>query len=197
MAEPAPESIRDTVSEAVTALLPFLDADAVATVVMGHSFGAVLAAEAVARLERERPGRIARLVVSAKTPPPDPSPELERALSSDQALTEWLLTLGGTPEEMLQDPTMREMILAPLRADLTLSLGHQQPPPSLHTPLLAVSADGDTTAPPTAVEGWQRFTDQPTTQLRLHGGHHAVFEQSARLHEALRQQGSVPSAASR
>ena len=45
-------------------------------------------------MERERPGRVRRLVVSAKAPPPDPSPELAAALHDDHALIEWLVGLN-------------------------------------------------------------------------------------------------------
>lgn len=197
MAEPAASSVEEAVQEAVEALLPTLDADDLPTDVLGHSFGALLGAEFVARMERDRPGRIRRLVVSAKVPPPDPSPELSEALRDDQALVAWLVDLGGTPPELLEDPVMRSMVLDPLRADLTASLGHDREPPLLNTPLLTVTADGDATAPAQDVDSWSRFTTAPVGTLRLHGGHHALFEQAELLHQALREPGSSPSAPER
>lgn len=186
MTEPATTSVADIVDEAVDALLPVLDADELPTDVLGHSFGALLAAECVARVERHRPGRIRRLVVSAKVPPPDPSPELTAALHDEDALVAWLVALGGTPPELLEDPGMRSMVLDPLRADLSASLGHDREPPLVNTPLLMVAADGDTTAPMRDVELWNRFTTAPVSTLRLRGGHHAIFERPELLHAALR-----------
>jgi len=190
MAEPAAASVGDVVDEATAALLPVLDSDELPTDVLGHSFGALLAAEFVTRMERERPGRVRRLVVSAKVPPPDPSPELAAALHDDHALVEWLVGLGGTPAELLEDPGMRAMVLDPLRADLTASMNYQGEPAQLSTALLVVAADGDTTAPPSAVESWSTFTTGPAQVLRLHGGHHALFDQSELLHAALREPGA-------
>ena len=189
MAEPAVASVGDAVDEATAALLPVLDSDDLPTDVLGHSFGALLAAEFVTRMERERPGRVRCFVVSAKVPPPDPSPELTAALHDEHALVEWLVGLGGTPVEFLEDPGMRAMVLDPLRADLTASMNHQGEPARPSTPLLVVAADADTTAPPSAVESWNRYTTGPTEALRLHGGHHALFDQAERLHMALRRPG--------
>ena len=186
MAEPALTSVDAVVDEALSALLPILDADDLPTDILGHSFGAVPAAELVARLERERPGRVRQLVVSAKTPPPDPSPEVAAALRDEQSLIEWLMSLGGTAAELLEDPGMRAMILDPLRCDLQISLNHRAVPPRLTTPLLIVTSDGDTTAPSHTVAAWADVTSAPVATLQLRGGHHALFEQPERVHAALR-----------
>lgn len=187
MAEPVLTSVAEVLDEAVEVLLPVLDADDLPTDILGHSFGALLAAEFVARMEHERPGRVRRVVVSAKVPPPDPSPELAAALHDEQSLIDWLVDLGGTPAELLEDPGMRSMVLDPLRADLTASLGHDREAPMLNTPLLTVAADGDTTAPAHDVEFWNRYTHGPVKTLRLQGGHHAIFDQAELLHAALRE----------
>ncbi|MBD4510995.1 thioesterase, partial [Xanthomonas citri pv. citri] len=79
-------------------MLPVLDADELPTTVLGHSFGALLAAEFAAAVDRERPGRLRRVVLSAKSVPPDPDPELRAVLEDDAALAAWLQELGGTPE---------------------------------------------------------------------------------------------------
>lgn len=185
MAEQPSVTVAETVDEALDVLLPILDGDALPTDVLGHSFGGLLAAEFVAALERQRPGRVRRLVISAKAPPPDRDPALSAALNDDAALVAWLSRLGGTPSELLADPALREMVLAPLRADLRVSLTHAQPPPRLRTPLLLVTADGDATAPPDSVAAWAAATAGPVERLELHGGHHALYEEAGLLHEAL------------
>lgn len=185
MGESPVATVDQSVAEALTVLLPVLDGDDLPTDVMGHSYGAVLAAEFVAALERDRPGRIRRVVISAKAVPPDPDPTLRRALSSDDALAVWLADLGGTPAELLADPVMREMILTLLRTDLTASLNYPGPPPALSTPMLIVAADRDVTAPPSAVAGWARTTTGPVEELRVQGGHHAVLDEPEPLHGAL------------
>lgn len=189
MAEPAMTAVADVLDEAVAALLPVLDADHVPTDILGHSFGAVVAAEFVAHIEQARPGRLRRVVISAKVPPPDPSPEVAAALHNEHSLINWLVALGGTPPELLEDPGMRSMVLDPLRADLTASLAYDRDPPMLQTPLLTVAADGDTSAPTHDVEFWNRYSTAPANTLRLRGGHHALFDQAETLHAALRELG--------
>lgn len=195
MAEQPHATVAETVGEALEALLPVIDADTLPTDVLGHSYGGLLAAEFVAALERRRPGRVRRLVISAEVPPPDPDPVLSAAVRDDDALATWLSDLGGTPAELLSDPALREMVLAPLRADLGVSLAHRGTPPQLHCPLLLVTADGDRTAPPDSVAAWAATTTGPVERLLLHGGHHALYEEPELLHEALRAPGTAASPA--
>lgn len=189
MAQPPHTTVAESVGEALDALLPALDGDSLPIDVLGHSFGGLLAAEFVAALESRRPGRVRRLVISAKAPPPDPDPALSAALNDDVALVTWLSRLGGTPSELLSDPALREMVLIPLRADLRVSLTHAQPPPRVEAPLLLVTADGDATAPPDSVADWAAATTGPVERLVLHGGHHALYEEPETLHEVLRGPG--------
>lgn len=193
MAEAPHHTVDHAVSEALDALLPVLDDDDVPTDVLGHSYGALLAAEFAAALELQRPGRMRRLVISAKNLPPDPDPEVTAALDDEDALAAWLAGLGGTPAELLADPVLRDMVLTPLRADLRASVEYPGPPPRLRCPLLLVTADQDTTASADAMAGWGATTTGPVARLQLHGGHHALYEQPEALHEALR--GTDPEAA--
>ena len=184
MAEPAVAAVPALVAEALAALLPVLDADERPTVVLGHSFGALLAAEFTAAVDRERPGRLERTVLSAKAAPPDHDPYLASIVDDDAALAAWLLELGGTPEELLTDPGLREVVLAPLRADLRASLSYDAAPPDLSTPLLLVHAQEDRTAPAESMTGWT--STGGTATLTIPGGHHGLFEHARELHDALR-----------
>lgn len=184
MAEPAVVDVSELVAEALAALLPILDADERPTVALGHSFGALLAAEFTAAMDRERPGRLERTVLSAKAAPPDRDPHLASILEDDAALAAWLLELGGTPEELLTDPGLRELVLAPLRADLRASLSYDAAPPDLATPLLLVHAQEDRTASAESMAGWT--STGGTATLTIPGGHHGLFDHARELHDALR-----------
>lgn len=183
--ESTPVSVNSVVAEALALLLPVLDADDVPTVVLGHSFGALPAAWFTAAVERERPARLQRTVLSAKAAPPAPDPELARILDDDAALAAWVGGLGGTPAELLDDPELRALVLAPLRADLRASLAHAAPPPPLHTPLLLVHAEGDPAASAAAVAGWARAADATVDTLTVPGGHHGLLEHPELLERAL------------
>ncbi|RLY94858.1 alpha/beta fold hydrolase [Kocuria tytonicola] len=188
MAEPTPVRVDTTVAEALAVLLPVLDADEVPTAVLGHSFGALLAAEFTAAVDRERPGRLSVVALSAKAAPPAPDPELARVVEDDDALLTWLRGLGGTPEELLEDPVMRELVLGPLRADLRASLAHGDPAPRWVTPLLLVSAERDRTASAQVMARWADATAAPARALTVPGGHHGLFEHPELLHRALWEQ---------
>ncbi|WP_231860525.1 thioesterase domain-containing protein, partial [Kocuria varians] len=97
MAETATVTAQDAVAEALAVLLPVLDADEIPTTVLGHSFGALIAAGFAAAVDRLRPGRLECVVLSAKAAPPAPDPELAAILEDDDALAAWVLALGGTP----------------------------------------------------------------------------------------------------
>ncbi|RKQ36511.1 thioesterase II family protein [Kocuria tytonis] len=185
-AENTPVTVATAVAEAVAALLPVLDADDVPTAVLGHSFGALLAAEFTAAVDRRRPGRLHRVALSAKDTPPAPDPALAAVLEDDAALTAWLLELGGTPRELLADPELRELVLTPLRADLRASLAHDTAPPRWRTPLLLVSAERDRTATAQGMAGWAHATDAEVAALTVPGGHHGLLEHPELLHRALR-----------
>ena len=187
MADPTPVDVRTGVAEALELLLPVLDADELPTTVLGHSFGALLAAEFAAAVDRERPGRLRRVVLSAKSVPPDPDPELRAVLEDDAALAARLQELGGTPPELLRDPALRATVLAPLRADLRASLSHDAAAPRLHTPMLLVCAEQDRTASARSMAGWARSTDAECTTLTVPGGHHGLLEHPELLHRALTQ----------
>ncbi len=93
--------------------------------------------------------------------------------------------LGGTPAELLDDPELRALVLAPLRADLRASLAHAAPPPPLHAPLLLVHAEGDPAASAAAVAGWARAADATVDTLTVPGGHHGLLEHPELLERAL------------
>lgn len=186
LAETAPVTVAGTAAEALAALRPVLAADDLPTAVLGHSFGALPAAVFTAAVEREAPGRIECLVISAKDAPPHPDPELAAIIEDDGALARWLLELGGTPEELLADPGMREVILAPLRADLRASQSYVGPAPEVSAPMLLVHAREDRTASAESMAGWAQATTGPVATLTVPGGHHGLLEHPDLLHAALR-----------
>lgn len=186
LAESSAVTVAGAAAEALAALRPVLAADDIPTGVLGHSFGALPAAEFTAAVERESPGRIECLVISAKDTPPHPDPQMAAIVEDDDALARWLLELGGTPEELLEDPGMREFILTPLRADLRASQSYASAAPEVSAPMLLVHAQEDRTASAVSMAGWARSTSGPVTTLTVPGGHHGLLEHPDLLHAALR-----------
>ncbi|MHC5559997.1 thioesterase II family protein [Kocuria sp. U4B] len=183
--EPA-RSVEEVLAEALPAVEAVLAADELPTAVLGHSMGAVVAAELTAALERRLPGRTGLLCLSARSAPgARDDAEIREVLRSDEALTAWLRDLGGTPPVVLEDPGFLSMQLRILRADLALTLGHEHLPGPVATPLLLLAAAGDEAAPAASMEGWRGLSTGPVLTRALPGGHHALLGHGPELLELL------------
>jgi medium-chain acyl-[acyl-carrier-protein] hydrolase len=105
------ESLAGTVAQLIPSDLPFG--------LFGHSMGAVLAFEVARELIRLGRPRPEQLFVSASPAPqllPIPG-KIIRHLLPDEKLVNELRKLRGTPPEILNDPSMMQMLLPMLRAD--------------------------------------------------------------------------------
>lgn len=163
------------------ALVPALGAQLRAPYALfGHSLGGSLAyflAERLARTAQAVPP--VRLLISA-TPPPDarPAATQDRPLS-DAMLVSRLRRLGGTPPELLEDPSMLAAFLPTLRADFELmaSLPRETRQP-LDAPITAIRGVSDQAVDAVDFEGWSRLTRRAFRSHALPGGH--FYFQTAR-----------------
>lgn len=148
-------------------------------VLWGHSFGAVLAYETAVALAR-RDTAPALLIVSARD---CPGREREHRHGwSDGDLLALLRAYGGTPEEVLADPGMRELVVAQFRVDLALLAAHDPSPhQSLTVPVLVLGGRDD---PSTTAEGlvaWAQNTTNHCEAREFEGGHFFPWEDSGFL----------------
>lgn len=146
-------------------------------VLFGHSFGALLAFELSRRLRARGGPTPALLAVSgrvsphaATATPPDPD-------APSSWLIEHLRQLGGTPEAVLTDPELIELVLPALREDYRL-LGtwRYQPEPPLDIPIVAYVGLDDASAPLDAMIGWEQQTCADFDLVSLPGGHFYTSE---------------------
>jgi surfactin synthase thioesterase subunit len=151
--------------------LPRLD-DGPPTIVFGHSMGALVALEYLRHLPEEARRAAAALFVSAVRSPRRFDAERRRSPSSDEQLVDRLLAIGGTPREVLEDPLLRELILANLRADLRAVDAYVYTPGEpLALPIVAFAGARDPIASPDDLRAWGAETEG-TFELRLFGGGH-------------------------
>jgi medium-chain acyl-[acyl-carrier-protein] hydrolase len=165
-------------------LLPVLDAGPYA--VFGHSTGAVCAFE-LCREVRRRGGRPPEhLFVSGRRAPQLPEKSSGLETLDLPALAAVLRRHGGTPDWVLNGEGMLRLLRPLLVADFALSEDYgYRPEPPLMVPLTAFAADRDPRATMVQVAAWRAQTTGPFTLHPLCGGHFAVLERAADVHDAI------------
>ncbi|APZ01749.1 peptide synthetase [Burkholderia pseudomallei] len=111
--EPLLYSMDEAVPPLVDALAPLLDRP---FAFFGHSTGALIGFE-VARVLRARGYPQPRLLIASAQNAPDVKPEVIRHRLSDAEFVEVLRGCNGTPDAILQDPALLELLLPRIRAD--------------------------------------------------------------------------------
>lgn len=150
--------------------------------VYGHSLGALIGFELIREIRRRGGTAPVHLIVSGSSAPDvlrenDGQPPV--AEMTDDEVVGLLRRLGGTPEQILADRSVRRLILPPFRGDLTVrdTYGYQ-PQPQLDVPITAIAATADPRASVAQMRGWGRQTRRGFRMHLLPGGHFAVLEQA-------------------
>jgi surfactin synthase thioesterase subunit len=167
--EPAFTRAREYASALVTAIRPLLDRP---FAFFGHSLGALMAFETTRALRAQGLPLPVRLFPSARRAPHLPhNAELVHALPEPQ-LIDHLRRLGGTPEEVLANAELRQLVLPVLRRDFELLETYEhQPEPPLDVPMRTFGGLGDTHAPAEALQAWGQHTRSFLGVRSFPGGH--------------------------
>jgi len=135
----------------------------------GHSAGALIGFEVATRMPTDR---VEHLLVAAATPPD--IAETNYALMTDADLIASLRAWGGTPEEVLDESSIMELVLPGLRADLAVAHSCRTADadhPVLDTPITALVGSSDRFATVDQAAGWARFTASAFALDTVAGGH--------------------------
>lgn len=145
----------------------------------GHSLGSLVACALAHVLEAAGRGPTV-LVVSGRNGPsrPTEAPPVHRR--PDDELVALLRLLGGTPPAFVDDPDLRRLVLAPLRADLTVAETYAHDPPSrLRCPILSLQGEHDPVVSRDGVAAWAAETEGPCETVWCPGGHFFLQEPGA------------------
>ncbi|MCX4744974.1 alpha/beta fold hydrolase [Kitasatospora sp. NBC_01287] len=173
LAEPCLTDYQQAVTELSEVLRPLLLDGPYAF--FGHSMGAMLAYGVAAAAARRGDPLPHRLLLSGCGGPGTPQRKPGRGHWTDDDLVADLREMGGTPEEVLAQPELLELILPTLRADYTLCDGyyrdHREPVfPPLACPV-SIFGGVDDLVSRTDLERWTATTRAGSSVRMFPGGH--------------------------
>jgi surfactin synthase thioesterase subunit len=176
-------NLEDLLPDLAAALFPYLD---LPFALFGHSMGALIAFEFARYLQQRNKLIPVRLFVSGrKAPQFEDTGEAVYRLSDTDFISH-LRQLNGTPEEILQNKDLMELVLPTLRADFELcDLYRFSPGQFLVNPITAFGGTADPNTTLTELEGWQTQTTGPFNLRLFNGDHFFINSAQAELLEAL------------
>lgn len=150
--------------------------------IYGHSMGARLGFELTVELRARGAALPLRLAVGAARPPDEFDPLLGIVELPDDDFVEELVALGGTSDEVLAHPELRELLLPALRADFGW-LRDLRPPAGepLPVPIDGYLGSADLIADAVTMAGWARHTSAGFTLHHVPGDHFLIQEPPAAL----------------
>ena len=162
----------DRVVEEIGAAIP--DAR-VPTVLFGHSMGGLTAFMLCRWLRAQGRPLPSHLIVSGRRAPQHGESEPPAHMLPDAALIAKLRRYGGTPDVLLREPELMELMLPIIRADFEVIASFRHVPEApLGIPVVALAGQQDTTAPPRVVEGWREHTSADFSLHLFPGSHFFV-----------------------
>jgi len=169
LSEPPLTDVYPLAEACAEGLLPWLDKP---FALFGHSLGALVAFELARYLERRHGLAPVHLFASGCDAPQLPERETNMHHLPDAEFIKALRRLQGTPEAVLADPELRDLVLPILRADFTICETYEY----RHGPPLAcaISAYGglrDAYVGRERLEAWRIQTSGPFTVRMFPGDH--------------------------
>ena len=151
-----------------------------------HSMGTLVAFELAHGLRAAGLPEPVGMVMSAHRAPNRPRSRRPLHALGHDALVAALRELGGTPDAVLDDPSLVELLLPTLRADFSVTETYQPAPrPQLCCPITVFGATADPRVDRDELEAW-RLETQGAFDLRMfEGGHFYLKDREAEVVSAL------------
>ncbi|WP_165494873.1 thioesterase II family protein [Actinomadura roseirufa] len=164
--EPAPTGLPTLVVQIADAIRAAAGSD-VPIVLLGQSFGALLATEVARQLEPDRPA-LALMLLSARPP----HLFLPLPAVSHELVTDLLLRTDDGAREILECDELRDIVLDAVRADIELLRQlPQSERPALRCPVHAMVGAGDSQVSAAETSQWRRYTESVFTLDELPAPH--------------------------
>lgn len=185
-AEPAIDNINALIDAMLPALHPLFDRP---VGFLGYCVGAGVAYSLAARCA-ERGHLDLRVLISCARRAPAHSSTIDRRHAlPDGEFAAYVLSLGGTPRAVFEEPSLRAMALRLMRTDLRLSAGIVEPHDArLSCRIVAIGGQDDASEPPGLVADWRRVTRGSFAMYMLSGGHFFLNAQSEQLLKIVREE---------
>jgi len=151
-------------------ILPYLQTKPFAF--FGHSMGATVSFELAQYLKRVHGLEPAHLFVSGRIAPHAAHSRRPIHALPENEFVEEITILGGTPQEVLENEDLMQLVLPLLRADFEIVETYKQSSEEpLNCGLTALSGSGDDRATAEVMTEWGRYTRSTFEQHTFEGGH--------------------------
>jgi medium-chain acyl-[acyl-carrier-protein] hydrolase len=171
--------LSDLMPALTEAILPYLDKP---FAFFGHSMGALIAFELARELRSTHGISPAHLFVSSHPAPDLPGSTRSMHKQSDRALLEEMARLGGTPQAILSNYELMQLLLPTLRADLELCETYEYTSaPPLDCPITAFGGSHDTKVTSADLRAWRSQTRGPFALVIYPGGHFFLLDSNVPL----------------
>lgn len=176
MNEPLLHSMEHVAPPIADALAPLLDKP---FAFFGHSTGALIGFE-VARVLRQRVLPQPQLLIASAQNAPEVKPQIIRHQLSDPEFIEVLRRCNGTPDAILTDPTLLELLLPRIRADGELfeTYRYERQAP-LDCRIVVLYGSDDDMVDSDGLARWKRETQSSFCRYRIPGDHFFIHSEEA------------------
>lgn len=178
--EPLRREVSPLVAALVEELRPYLETTPF--LFWGHSMGALLGFELTRHLQQHGLPTPQRLLVSGYNAPhiPYADPHIHHLPEADFIAA--LQALKGTPEMVLNDDELRDLVLPIVRADFQLveTYVHEEAEP-LHCPITVLDGVADDKTNKTDLQEWQRQSTQLLEMFTFPGDHFFLYDLQPKL----------------
>jgi surfactin synthase thioesterase subunit len=141
-------------------------------ILLGYSFGALLAFETAKLLETSPKGCKVLGVVCCARAAPQRSPLETAADKSDEDLLQYIRQLGGLPPELDAEPEFLKILLPILRADLRANDVYAASKSStVNAPIASVIGSKDSATQGSRASDWAKYTISKYRLFSVPGGH--------------------------